>query len=115
MPTGTYVDITTAAQSKFNNYFNQFKILKYVFILDKGINFTSNSNNAVTATPVSNSVNQAQAASGRSQITAKSEVSQATAISDRPKAKPKISRKHQQTHQQTHNVSFLFVKSLLKY
>ena len=30
------------------------------------------------------------------QITAKSEVSQATAISDRPKAKAKNSRKHQQ-------------------
>lgn len=80
-----------------------------IIFLDKGINFTSN-NNAVTATPVStinnnnnnnNNVNQAQVVpTGRSQITAKSEVSQATAISDRPKAKPKISRKHQQQQQQ---------------
>lgn len=38
--------------------------------------------------------------SGKSQITAKSEVSQSTAISDRPKAIPKNSRKHQQAQLQ---------------
>jgi len=44
---------------------------------------------------------QSQATTNKTtHITAKSEVSQSTAISDRPKAKPKISRKSQQAQQQ---------------
>lgn len=45
-------------------------------------------------------MNQIPSATKTTHITAKSEVSQATAISDRPKAKPKNSRKLQQKQAQ---------------
>lgn len=45
-------------------------------------------------------MNQIPSTTKTTHITAKSEVSQATAISDRPKAKPKNSRKLQQKQAQ---------------
>lgn len=94
LPSGTYVDITTPAQG--NDTIALCLFDKNCFIKS----YTFHSGKGTQPSPPSSQTNQTPMVNKTTHITAKSEVSQSTAISDRPKAKPKNSRKLQQAQQQ---------------
>jgi hypothetical protein len=93
LPSGTYVDITTAAQGWYciKKVFFLFIIIIFLILSGKAVNFVTNNHQQQA---------QLQPINKTTQITAKSEVSQTTAISDRPKVKAKNTRKLQQQQQQ---------------